>query len=129
MSKKITIALVTILALANLVVLFLWPDFLAAKLGKSSDYSSQITEEISKGTGRAALKVENKELCLNVIKHFDDNFFTDNCLIKRNLENMFSKLIELDKKLENPLFDEGLIIFLSYFKDEWIDEFLRKEKK
>lgn len=58
---KIIAAAVTILAVLNLLVLFIYPELPAKLMGKSGEESFEISEEDGKGSGKAALTLKEKE--------------------------------------------------------------------
>lgn len=58
---KIIAAAVTILAVLNLLVLFVYPELPAKLMGKSGEESLEISEEDGQGSGKAALTLKEAE--------------------------------------------------------------------
>ena len=63
--RQIVWVVVTLLAVLNLVVLFVWPEKIAAVFGKSQEYHSEVAEEDSKGSGEAQLSVPEEKRTFN----------------------------------------------------------------
>ena len=69
--RKWIVAGVTVLAVLNLIVLFVWPEQFAKILGLSKEEDFVVSEEDSRGSGDAALTVPEEKLLFNGKGIFD----------------------------------------------------------